>query len=748
MKKNMITLASLALLAVVLLLAAGCGTFFSVRMTSPRSWLEGKDYVVQFSMANAEKAQKVTLYYRVNDQAYQVVEPVVKGALREYTIPAAQLAPGRLEYYVLVVDDKGKEYKDGLVSVSILSLAQGKAQAEQDLARRFQVNAPKEIEIISNLDITARVIQPRAGTTVTVSVKNPSAARYRTQTLTPQAGEYRLRIPAADLEEGALSYYFTLSENHPDFGPITTTYPGNAFERPLSVNVIGLKEMADRMAAELAAAVTHQPPTEVLSTQNLEVSLALNIPAGSLLERLLTNDPQVTIYYGRKSGRARFRGVPMSRDRQGTYTAVIDRRSLSTGVDSYYFNISALTRDVGTIETMYPAPGADAPFQYRLVSLSEMRSRRLQEYGQKISHTPPAASQAEPLELELGIKDAPASRRGELYFKMASERTYRNLAMRSTARGLVGIIPAADLHEGVLTYYFTITLGFSDVGQVIIPYPPQGSRAPLKLNVASAQEAIRQLEENLNRRISHQPVKEVPEGQGFEIVCTIKDMKPGTSAVAYLKRGMKPGFTARPMRGVRGGFSTMVSALDVKAGYDAYYIEVTEPHPRFKNISASLPRDGKDKPFVVTVRQADKKPEQKPDKKPEEKPDTSRHQDLLDSIVFDHVKEPVPGRPLAIRVQIKKAVAGMKVELAYRVGGGNGKYLSLALAARGINYSGTMAAALLTEGVTIEYYFIITLPGEKEALTYPAEDKIPLSFTVPGTGADKKDKDNKGRRGR
>ncbi len=732
MQQKPVRVALVAFLFLTMVLATSCSTFFSVRMTSPKVWLEGKDYIVQFSMANQEKAQKITLYYRVNDQAVQVVEPVLKGAIREYSITASELAPGRLDYYVIVMDEKGQEHKEGLVTVSIISMAEGKARAEQDLSRRVQVIGPREIEVNADLDISLRVLRPQSGTEVSIFLKDASSTRYRTVTLTPQAGDYRFRIASRDLKEGVLNYYFTLSEQHPDFGKIGISYPGDAEARPLAVKVIGLRELAERMEKELSGSVVHQPVGEVLATRDLPVSFSLTIPKNSLLEKLILDEPQALIFYGRKDSRTRFLSVPMSRDRPGVFTAVIDRRSLAAGVNCYYFTITALTRDVGSIESTYPAEGGGAPFVYRIISLEEMKARREQEYARRVSHTPPAmATLTAPLGLSLAIQDAPVSRRGVLHFKKSSQRTYRDIAMTTSAEGLAGAVPVEDLEEGMMTYYFTVNLIFPDVGEVRFDYPQRGASGPLTLAVESSRETIRRLEQDLAGRIRHTLITEASEEKDIEIGCTVQEMKPGTEVKLYLKRDRDARFLVKKMGSGRGGFAAELSRADMKAGYTAYYIEVTAPHARVRSISVTIPADGQNKPQVIAVGRLEPKPEPKPT--------------VTDSIVFDHIKEPVPGKPLAIRLQIKQPVAGMKVELAYRVSGESRPYRTVAMSARGVNYSGTMEAVVLNPGVTIEYYFIIRLPDAEKELTYPAADKLPLSFTV----SDKTDdKDKPGVRGK
>jgi hypothetical protein len=389
------------LLAALTVLIAGCGTFFNVRMNSPTVWLEGKDYTVQFSMANAEKAKKITLYYRVNNLPIKVVEPRLNGSLREYLIPAAEILPGTLEYYVVVTDADGKEHKEEAARVLVASRAEGKAAAERDLARRVQVTLPAEIGINADFDLTLRILGQKSQAEVTIFVKDTASTRYRSAALSSSAGEFRYRIVARDLKEGALNYYFKVAETDPDFGRIEGTYPSDADSKPLVTNVLGLNEMASRMESELARSVIHQPPAEALVTADLKISLVLRVPAQGLLASLLLEPPSVLLHAGKKETNTRFRSLPMTPDGKGGYSAFIDRRSLEAGVNCYFFTISAQTRDVGNIDARIPEGGEIAPFVFRLVSLEEMRERRLREIERKLVHTPPEkATQIDALTLQ------------------------------------------------------------------------------------------------------------------------------------------------------------------------------------------------------------------------------------------------------------------------------------------------------------------------------------------------------------
>jgi len=779
-------------------LLSGCGTFFKVRVASPREWLEGKDYVVQFSMAKAEKATKITLYYRVNNGPIQVVEPALKGSLREHLIPASQLAPGRLDYYLVIVDDKGKEHRDGEVSVIILSRAEGKAQAERDLMRRVKVAAPAEIAIIDDLEVSVRVLSPLDGTTVAAMVRHASESGYAKAALTPVAGEYRFKIPAGDLEQGAFSYYFTLEERHPDFGLIGVTYPQDGADRPLVVKVLGLGEMAERMESDLVRGTSHVPPREAPVTEDLRVTLSLSSPRGTMLEDLIQGAPSVSLRFGRKDSRAPFRSLPMERGPKGDYAAVIDRRSIADGTDSYYFVIRAQARAVGELEAALPE-AEGSYFSYRIVSLSELRMRRAADYAPRLAHVAPTdASIDRPLRLALTVKDAPEAMKGSVYFKKASEKTFRVAPMRATAEGLSAVIAREDLGAGQMVYYFTASLFFPDVGEVALTFPPEGQMKPLSLDVEDPEIARRALRDDLFRRSTHLQPPEAIEESGVTLTLSVRDMKPGTKAVLYVKRSRDAAYAPRPMVNSGGDLVTDLSPTDLKARLDSYYMEVVEPDARFGSVSAIVPLDGRANPYRLLVRkrgeapaasptgpaappaaspppkdkpdgpEASRPPRDKPDgpaasrpprdkpdgpaasRPPEDKPgspigkgpgrkddkDKDKKNAFGEVIAIDRVSDPKPGKPFEVRVRVKDAPAGLKIDLAYRVSGDK-EFKIASMAARGVNWIGLMDPAALKPGARIDYWLIVRNPAWETEMTYPDEEIGPFFFMVPEDGAAK-----------
>jgi hypothetical protein len=772
-----------AALAVGAVLASGCGTMFGVRMTSPPSWLEGKDYVVQFSMANVEKARKVTLYYRVNSQPIQVVEPRLNGSLREYAIPAAQLQPGRLEYWVIVLDADGKEHKEGESSVTVLSRAEGKAQAERDLARRAQVAAPDEVGVNADFNLILTVARPRGVIEATIYVKDASSSKYKSAPLTATAGEYRYRIPAADLKEGDLSYYFKIAEQNPDFGRLEITYPADADRKPLVARVIGLKEMADRMAAELVQGVTHQPVAEALENADLKITLSLRIPDGGMLPAYLLEPPTVLLLYGRKERSTRFRSLPMAFDGRGTYTAVIDRRSIADGSNSYFFTISAQTKDVGPIDVVYPPGGQTDPLVYRIVSLQEMRDRLMREYSGKLGHTPPArASQVEPLTLAVTLTpDARAAAAAVLHYKRNTrDRSYRDVSMQFAGDSFKAVVQPDDLPDNLLIYYFTVSLAFPDVGEVRIDIPRDGASQPFTVPVEDKKATEARLKADLARRVHHVRLTEAKDGTDTEVAVTVDAMKTGTEATLYLKAAGERSVFSKKMTARGNRLTAVIGKADLKQGYNQYYIEVEEPHPYFHGLVVTLPEGGRDKPwdFVVKTdqKQADQKqPDQKqPDQKqadqkqadqkqadqkqadqkqadqkqadqkqPDQKQPDQKQPDqkitekaLRDSVVFEPVKEAMAGKKLKLQLQVKQTAEGPEVTFAYRLKGAS-TYLKAPMSKSGINYFVDFDDKLLTPGAVIEYYFIITLPDSGLEIGYPAAGEEPFTLTVPGKDAGK-----------
>ncbi len=629
-------------------------------------------------------------------------------------------------------------------------------------------------------------------------VRYASESGYDRTALTPVAGEYGFKIPSGELEPGAFSYYFVLEERHPDFGLISVTYPQNGADRPLIVKVLSLGEMAARMETELVRGISHVPPKEAPVTEDLPISLALSLPNGSMLADLIQGEPMVSLRYGRKDSRAPFRSVPMERGARGNYAAVIERRAIADGADSYYFVISAQARAVGAIEAALPE-AEGSYFSYRIISLSELRMRRAADYAPKLAHVPPAdASLDRPLRLALSVKDAPETMKGSVFFKKASERTFRIALMRAAPEGLSAIIAREDLGAGQMVYYFTASLFFPDVGEVALTFPPEGQMRPLSLEVEDPEIARRAKRDDLYRRSTHLQPPEAVEENGVTLTLSVRDMKPGTKAVLYVKRSRDAAYAPRPMVNSGGNLVTDLSPSDLKARLDSYYIEVVEPDDRFGSVSAIIPLDGKAKPYRLLVRKrgeapaaspagpaasptaspspkdrpdgpaasrpprdkpdgpvASRPPRDKPDgpaasRPPEDKPgspvgkgpgkkddkDKDKKKAFSEGIAIDHVSDPKPGKPFEVSVRVKDAPAGLKIDLAYQVSGDK-EFKIASMSARGVNWIGLMDPTALKPGARIDYWLIVRNPAWETEMAFPDEEIGPFFFIVPENGAAK-----------
>ena len=773
-------------IAVGAVLALSCGTLFNVKMASPPVSLEGKDYTVQFSMANAEKAQKVTLYYRVNGGPYRSVEPRLNGSLREYVIPSAELAAGRLEYYVIVLDADGKEHKEGETAVSVLSQAQGLAQAQINLARRVQVAAPAEIGVNAGLDIALSVLQPLASTQATIFVLDPGSTTYRSVALTASGGVFHFLVPAADMHPGSLAYYFKISEQEPDVGLVEATYPAGAASQPGLVRVLGLDELAARMAAELVQSVTHQAPGEAIATADLPVSLTLSLPPQGTLAPLLLAPPTVLLHYGTSDNSLAFQSVPMTPDGNGNYAAVITRDLLASGVNSYFFTISAQARDVGAVDALYPANGDHNPIVYRIVSLEELKGRRLQEYASKLSHLQPQGATAiEPLALSVTADNAPAVRSVVLHYKRNPRDQYRDLTLQTADGGFAAAVSPEELPEGVLYYYFTVNLSFPDIGRVKLTLPQRGANAPYTLNVESKSAARDRLQADLTGRVHHSRLLEAAADADTEVSVTIDSLKPGTQAQLFLKRPGDKSALSKKMTINGNTLTAVIGRVDLAQGFNQYYIEISEPNAALRGITLSLPENGSVKPWTFNVKktsatspapsmqpapspQPSPKPSPQPSPKPSPapspqpspkpspapspqsspkaspqpspqpsaspKPSPANQAPLTaKDIIFTPVKEAPAGQSLKIQLQIKQPAAGLVVTFAWRPQAGKGDFKPVKTTRSGNNFIAALDASALTAGAVIEYYFTIQPKGGSE-LRYPAADQAPFSLTVSDKG--------------
>lgn len=501
---------------ITLLVLSGCASFH-VRPGPTRSWwIEGKPFPVEITVTSTEKVSDVRLTYTPPGENARTVPLHQSGNFFSYTIPGEEMVAGTLRY-TISYRFKGKGKSLNTVNVTVLTRRQAKERLTDELASRVAFTPPSRVPVIRDVRLELHVRDQRPGTTVTFYRRTPGQASYRETRLTGSDGLFTAVITSSELRQGYNTYYFRVTEEHPDVGELEVFAGGRDGGHPYQFDIMSTAELKEVMAGELYDAVSHTVPGEVPATRDLELALRVDYPPGSFIHEFSGGELSAQIRY--RSRDADFKRGVMSREGV-RFRFTVPAADLQAGYDSYYFVITDQVEEVGPVTVEYPA-GKEL-FSYHIMSFEEVRAGKAGELFQRISHQPVEETGGiSDLVLQVAVADAREDTTAVLHYRKDARSGYRSVGMVREGELFEGVISARAQREGYTQYYFEVTETDPEVGTVTVQFPEEGRERPIEFTVLDLKQAVL-------AGIDFSPLPDVEPGDTVEARAVLRDAPEGT----------------------------------------------------------------------------------------------------------------------------------------------------------------------------------------------------------------------------
>jgi len=402
-----------------------------------------------------------------------------------------------------------------------------------------------------------------------------------------QSGNYfTYTIPGEEVVAGVLRYH--ISYTYKDKGKSINASP---------VTILTFEQARQKYTQELRSRISFAPPAQVPINRDTRLTVMVKSPKPST---------RVSFYYKNKE-QASFRETEL-KNANGNFTAVIGEDELKAGYNTYYFRVMEEHADVGELEVFVNDRSSTNPFQFDILSLTELKEVIMGELYASISHKVPRNVYiTRDLELLLSVSYTSGtfiqefsrdSLSAEIFYRSPTS-DFKKGIMPGSRNQFRYIVPSMELEAGYNSYYFRVTDDIEDIGPVTVEYPASGSL--FVYNILTVEE-IRNIKTNaLYQRVSHKPILEADGISDLYLDLDVESAGVYTTAVLYFK---KP--TASEYRGVnmtREGntFRGAISIDDQQNGYTQYYFVVTETDEDVGVVSAAFPDNGRNSPIQYTV---------------------------------------------------------------------------------------------------------------------------------------------------
>ncbi len=520
-----------AIIPLAIAFLAGCASF-SVYYDSPPTCLEGKDYTIRLNVSG--EVTGVTLFFSLNGAGFKEISPEKAGSVYQYTIPARSIVQGKIEYYALILDKDGKPHETNMAQVQVLSMAEGKAREEADLLSRIRYVGDERGAVTTDMTLSWIISPNPFDAGLALYYRFEGSSDYMRKSLVNEGGRFGHVIPRDEVSEGALEYYLEAGEDHPDFGRIEITFPRNGEMRPSKIPVLGLEELGNDLADQLARGIRHAPETEVPVTKDLELSLMYTLPASKEYGLSTRESPTCTIHLLKRGSRLPEKGYPLTQVLSNIFAVQIDKRNLALGYDSYYFTLSVKSDYLGTIEVTYPKNGETNPFTYRIITVEELAEKQRAVLARNLAHVPPGpVTGLEPVTLEVRSGDTSLRLAGVLHVRKPTSDRYEDIRMTSSSQGLAGVLPVVMISGGYTLYYFTVSAAFDELGTVSVDL--KQDKEPFSLTVQKEPSSTNGGEKAFLDGIIFEPVKVVEANKKLTIRIQVKKAPDKLLATLYYR---------------------------------------------------------------------------------------------------------------------------------------------------------------------------------------------------------------------
>jgi hypothetical protein len=438
---------------------------------------------------------KVTFYYKTPEQS-SFKETELRNANGAFTavISESEIQAGYNTYYFRVREDHAdvgelEVFVGGRDSANpfqfdILTIAELKEVIIGELYTSISHTIPQDVFATRDLEILLSVNYgsntlihefSRNSLSIEIFYKNP-ATGYKQGVMSRSKNQFTYTISSLDLQQGYDAYYFKVTDDMEDIGPVTVQFPapGDLF----TYDILTVEEIRARKARSLYGRTAHTPVTEANGVTDLYLNLTVQNAKSYTTAILFFKKPTTNEY----------KSINMTREGD-IFTGVISIDEQQKGYTQYYFVVTETDSEVGTVSAEFPENGPQSPIQYTVLDIDEVRTRLESELRARISHRPvTSAAEGADLGLTINVTNVKSGTLVYFYHRKPGESSYRQTKLSGKGPQFTMVIPKQDIRSGYSQYYFEVKEPHSYFGHIVATAGTPN--APYQFEISKLKDAI------------------------------------------------------------------------------------------------------------------------------------------------------------------------------------------------------------------------------------------------------------------
>jgi hypothetical protein len=469
---------------------------------------------------------KVILYYKTPEQS-SFKESVLRNANGTFTavISESEIQAGYNTYYFRVREDHAdvgelEVFVGGRDSANpfqfdILTLAELKEIIIDELYASISHKIPKYAYATRDLEILLSVNYgsnthihefSRNSLSIEIFYKNP-ATGFKQGVMSRSNNQFTYTVSSSDLQQGYNAYYFKVTDDMEDIGPVTVQFPasGDLF----TYDILTVEEIRARKARSLYERTSHTPVTEADGVTDLYLNLTVRDAKSYTTAILFFKKPTTNDY----------KSINMTGEGD-IFTGAISIDEQQKGYTQYYFVVTETDSEVGTVSAEFPENGPHSPLQYTVLDINEVKTRLESELRARISHRPvTSAAEGTDLTLTINVTNAKSGTLVYFYHRKPGEISYRQTKLSGKGPQYTMVMPKQDIRSGYSQYYFEVKEPHSYFGYVVATIA--APNAPYQFEISKLMDAILD-------GIDFTPLSDVAYGVPVEAKITLNNNPAGT----------------------------------------------------------------------------------------------------------------------------------------------------------------------------------------------------------------------------
>ncbi len=362
----------------------------------------------------------------------------------------------------------------------------------------------------------------------------------------------------------------------------------------------------------------------------------------------------------------------------------------------------------------------------KILTLEEARRKFTKELRARISFSPPAQVPINrDARLWVKIKSPKPSTKVTFYYKSPERTSYKETELTNNNGDFIAVISRAELQEGYDTYYFRVREDNADIGELEVFVGERDSSNPFQFTILSLAQLKEVIIEELYESITHEIPQNVYPTRDLEIALSIdyggstfiREFSKDAAFIEILYKSPASDFKKGVMSGTKNQFTYTVPAVDLKAGYNAYYFKITENIEDIGAITVEYPASGTQFSYnILTIEEIQR----------------IKRSALFQRISHETVKEVDGVSTLYVKIKVDSAGDDTTAALYFKKPTAE-DYKSVNMKRAGNVFEAAISADEQQDGYT-QYYFEVTETDEdvgRISAEYPENGhQSPFQYTV------------------